>query len=91
MQVDPHAPLWGEFFQPMTEIPDLIEQYEVKFSNPWLKVPTWSSNFSSRQMSKNDDFNVIGHIATKISSFQKIFVKLGEIKFKDFFLIYRCP
>ena len=42
-------------------------------------------------MSKNGDFNVIGRIATKISSFQKIFVKLGEIKFKDFFLIYRCP
>ena len=59
MQVDTHAPLWGEVFQPMTEIPDLIEQYEVKFSNPWLKFPTWSSNFSSRQMSKNDDFNVI--------------------------------
>ena len=58
---------------------------EVKFSKPWLKFPTWSSNFSSQQMSKNNDFNVIGCIATKISSFQKIFVKLGEIKFKDFF------
>ena len=91
MQVDTHAPLFREVFQHMTEIPDLIEQYEVKFSNPWLKFPTWSSNFSSRQMSKNDDFNVIGRIATKISSFQKIFFKLGEIKFKDFFLIYRCP
>ena len=85
MQVYPHAPLWGEVFQPMTEIPDLIEQYEVNFSNPWLKFPTWSGNFSSQQMSKNGDFNVIGRIATKISSFQKIFVKLGEIKFKDFF------
>ena len=40
MQVDTHVPLWGEVFQPMTEIPDLIEQYEVKFSNPWLKFPT---------------------------------------------------
>ena len=60
MQVDTHAPLWGEDYQPMTEIPDLIEQYEVKFSNPWLKFPTWSSNFSSWQMSKNYDFNVIG-------------------------------
>ena len=85
MQVDTHAPLWGEFFQPMTEIPDLIEQYEVNFSNPWLKFPAWWSNFSCRQMSKKDDFNVIGRLATKISSFQKIFVKLGEIKFKDFF------
>ena len=81
MQVNTHALLWSEVFQPMTEIPDLIEQYEVKFSNPWLKFPTQSSNFSSRQMSKNDDFNVIDCIATKISSFQNIFVKLGEIKF----------
>ena len=74
MQVDTHAPLWSEVFQPMTEIPDLIQQYEVKFSNPWLKFPTWSSNFNSQQMSKNDDFIVVGRIATKISSFQKIFV-----------------
>ena len=85
MQVYTHVPLWGEYFQPMTKIPDLIEQYEVKFSNPWLKFPTWSSNFSSQQMSKNGDFNVIGRIATKISSFQKIFVKLGAIEFKYFF------
>ena len=85
MQVDPHAPLWGDVFQPMTEIPDLIKQYEVNFSNPWLKFPTWSSNFSSQRMSKNGDFNVIGGIATKISSFKNIFVKLGEIKFKYFF------
>ena len=85
MHVHTHAPLWGEVFQPMIEIPDLIQQYEVKFSNPWLKFPPWSSNFSSQQMSKNNDFNVIGCIATKISSFQNIFVKLGEINFKDFF------
>ena len=39
-------------------------------------------------MSKNGDFNVIGGIATKISSFQKIFVKLGETKFKDFFYLF---
>jgi len=26
MQVNPHM-LWGEIFQPITEIPDLIEQF----------------------------------------------------------------
>ena len=87
MQVNTHALLWSEVFQPMTEIPDLIEQYEVKFSNPWLKFPTWSGNFSSQQMSKNliSLSLVIGRKATKISSFQKIFVKLGKLSLRIFF------
>jgi len=101
MHVHIHAPLWGEVFQPMTEIPDLVEQYEVKFSNPhdwnslieqflfpaneqklWFQCHwpySFKSNFSSRQMSKNYDFNIIGGIVSKI------FVKLGKIKFKVFF------
>jgi len=101
MHVHTHAPLWGEVFQPMIEIPDLVEQYEVKFSNPhdwnslieqflfpaneqklWFQCHwpySFKSNFSSRQMSKNYDFNIIGGIVSKI------FVKLGKIKFKVFF------
>ena len=37
MQVDPHA-LWGKFFQPMTEITDLIEQFlfATNEQKPWF-------------------------------------------------------
>ena len=76
-------------------------RYEVKISNPWLKFPTWSSNMKWSFPTPMTEIPYLieqflflaneqklwfqCHWPYSHLSFQKIFVKLGKIKFKVFF------